>query len=59
VGLLAFRYHVTNLWRRTLRRRSQKDACTWARIVRLATDFLPKPLIRHPWPSTRFAAKPW
>ena len=59
VGLLAFRYHVTNLWRRTLRRRSQKDACTWARdrSARLPTC-LPKPLIRHPWPSTRFAAKP-
>jgi RNA-directed DNA polymerase len=32
---------------RALRRRSQKDRCTWAQIGRLAADFLPKPLIRH------------
>jgi hypothetical protein len=30
-ALSAFRYHVT--WRRTLRRRSQKDAFTWARSL--------------------------
>jgi hypothetical protein len=28
-ALVAFRYHVTDLWRRTLRRRSQKDRTTW------------------------------
>src|SRR5205823_4478716 len=26
------RHHVTDLWRRTLRRRSQKDRFTWARM---------------------------
>ena len=56
-ALSAFRYHVTDLWRRTLRRRSQKDEFTWERIARLANHWLPKPLIRHPWPSTRFAVK--
>ena len=55
-ALSAFRYYVMDLWRRALRRRSQKDRSTWLRINRLAADFLPKPLIRHPWPSTRFAA---
>ena len=55
-ALSAFLYHVKTLWRRTLRRRSQKDAVTWARIGRLADAFLPKPVIRHPWPRTRFAA---
>lgn len=55
-ALSAFRYHVMDLWRRALRRRSQKDRCTWAQIARLAVDFLPKPLIRHPWPRDRFAA---
>ncbi|MDW3689216.1 group II intron reverse transcriptase/maturase [Cupriavidus sp. CV2] len=54
-ALVAFRYHVTNLWRRSLRRRSQKDAMTWARMTRLADDWLPKPRILHPWPSDRFA----
>ncbi len=48
--LIAFRFHVTNLWRRTLRRRSQKDWTTKERITRLANDWLPKPRILHPWP---------
>jgi hypothetical protein len=37
VGLLAPRQ---NLWRRALRRRSQKDRLTCARMDRLAADFL-------------------
>jgi RNA-directed DNA polymerase len=56
-SLVAFRYHVTNLWRRSLRRRSQKDRTTWARITKLADDWLPRPRILHPWPSQRFAVK--
>src|SRR5271167_2697068 len=27
--IVAFRHHVTDLWRRTLKRRSQKDSSTW------------------------------
>jgi RNA-directed DNA polymerase len=56
-ALEAFHYHVTDLWRRTLRRRSQKDDSTWERITRIATDWLPKPRILHPWPQQRFAVK--
>jgi hypothetical protein len=55
--LAAFRYHVTVLWLRTLRRRSQKDWSRWDRIVRLAAAHLPTPRILHPWPSVRFAVK--
>jgi hypothetical protein len=55
--LNAFRYHVLVLWRRTLRRRTQKDWATWERISRLARDYLPAPRILHPWPSIRFAVK--
>src|SRR4051812_33448731 len=47
----ALRYHVTDLWRSALRRRSQKDGSTWARVSKLAEAFLPKPHILHPWPS--------
>ena len=54
-ALSAFRFHVTDLWRRTLRRRSDKDKTAWARMDRLETDFLPKPIILHPWPNARFA----
>jgi RNA-directed DNA polymerase len=54
-ALAVFRHHVTHLWRRSLRRRSQKDRTTWERITKLADDFLPKPRILHPWPHARFA----
>jgi group II intron reverse transcriptase/maturase len=56
-ALEAFRYYVTNLWRRTLQRRSQKSAMTWERMKKLTDDWLPRPRILHPWPSERFAAK--
>jgi group II intron reverse transcriptase/maturase len=54
-ALDVFRHHVSDLWRRTLQRRSQKDRPTWARMTQLANDWLPKPNILHPWPSDRFA----
>ena len=56
-AIAAFRHHVTDLWRRTLRRRGQKHRMTWVRIAKLADDWLPKPRILHPWPSQRFAVK--
>ena len=56
-ALAAFRHHVTDLWRRSLRRRSQKDRSTWERMAQLTDAFLPQPRILHPWPSDRFAVK--
>src|SRR5215217_4980466 len=56
-ALMAFRHHVTDLWRRTLRRRSQKDRLTWARMAKLADAWLPRPHLLHPWPSARFAVR--
>ena len=56
-ALGAFRYHVTDLWRRTLRRRSQKDGMTWERMTKIAADWLPQPRILHPWPDQRFDVK--
>jgi RNA-directed DNA polymerase len=56
-ALGAFRLHTIRLWRRVLRRRSQRDRFTWKRVETLAADFLPKPRILHPWPSDRFAVK--
>jgi group II intron reverse transcriptase/maturase len=52
-----FRYHVMRLWLRTLRRRSQKDQLTWARLSEIAANWLPTPRVLHPWPSERFAVK--
>jgi group II intron reverse transcriptase/maturase len=54
-ALAAFRHHVEELWRRTLRRRSQKDGFTWERTTQVADHWLPKPRILHPWPDVRFA----
>ena len=56
-SLTAFLHHVTDTWRRSLRRRSQKDRTTWGRMAQLADAFLPQPRILHPWPSDRFAVK--
>ena len=56
-SLSAFRHYVIDLWRRTLRRRSQKDFTGWGRMTQLAAAWLPSPRILHPWPNQRFAAK--
>ncbi|HXZ17198.1 MAG TPA: group II intron reverse transcriptase/maturase [Roseiarcus sp.] len=56
-ALAAFRYHVTRLWHRQLCRRSQRGYVVWARMTKLANDYLPQPRILHPWPSVRFAAR--
>ncbi len=52
-----FRHYVTDLWRRSLVQRSQRDRTTWNRMAKLAADYLPLPRILHPWPSVRFAVK--
>jgi len=54
-ALVMFRDGVTHRWQRLLSRRSQNGAITWARMKKLADDWLPKPRIRHPWPNKRFA----
>jgi group II intron reverse transcriptase/maturase len=56
-ALSAFRHHVTVLWWRTLRLRSQKDRTPWTTADRLAAQWLPRPRIRHPWPRQRFAVR--
>jgi RNA-directed DNA polymerase len=56
-ALETFRAEVIKRWRQTLRQRSQKSALTWARMVMLADDWLPKPRILHPWPEKRFAVR--
>lgn len=56
-ALSAFRYHVVELWRKSLRRRSQKTKLTWERMTELVNDWLPIPRVLHPWPDQRFAVK--
>jgi len=52
--LSAFRDHVKVIWRRVLRRRSQKDRTPRNRMRQLADAFLPTPRVLHPWPDARF-----
>jgi hypothetical protein len=40
-----FWFEVVKRWRRILNRRSQQRRRTWARMIKLATDYLPKPLV--------------
>jgi len=54
-SLQKFRQRVIVAWRRTLRRRSQKDGMTWQRMMTIADAWLPMPRILHPWPDQRFA----
>ena len=56
-AIVTFRHHVTKLWLRALRRRGNRDRTTWARIVKLADHYLPRPRVLHPWPEKRFAVK--
>jgi group II intron reverse transcriptase/maturase len=56
-AISAFHHHVVDLWRRALRRRSQRDHTTWRLVDKLADRWLPKPRISHPWPSQRFRVK--
>ncbi|CAK9252011.1 unnamed protein product [Sphagnum jensenii] len=51
--LTAFRYQVSRLWFRTLRRRSQKSTLTWKRMKRFTDCWLPHVRIHHPFPSKR------
>src|SRR5664279_3061387 len=55
-ALSAFRYLLIRHWLKSLRRRSQKHRMDWARMDRLADQWLPSPRILHPWPEQRFAA---
>ncbi len=56
-ALDAFRSQVKRHWKRALSRRSQRTRVTWPRMGKLAERWLPRPLIRHPWPQDRFDAK--
>jgi hypothetical protein len=56
-ALVTFRAEIIRRWRRALTRRSQKGSVPWARIMKQADEWLPKPHIRHPWPYQRFAVR--
>jgi hypothetical protein len=53
-ALNAFRFFVSRLWCRSLRRRSQKHRMPWERMARIALRYLPPVRITHPFPDARF-----
>jgi RNA-directed DNA polymerase len=55
-AVAAFRTQATRHWFKALRRRSQKNRLSWARMGRLANRWLPPARIVHPFPEVRFAA---
>src|SRR5215471_12165062 len=54
-ALVAFRTEIAKSWHRVLIRRGELTSLNWTRMNRLVDDWLPKPIILHPWPSDRFA----
>jgi group II intron reverse transcriptase/maturase len=54
-ALVTFRDELIWGWRQVLRARSQRAALSWERMKSIANTWLPRPLIRHPWPNQRFA----
>jgi group II intron reverse transcriptase/maturase len=53
VKLRAFRHAVVRLWRRLLRRRSQRHRTSWSHMFRLAKRWIPAVRITHPYPTER------
>ncbi len=49
-ALSGFRWALTHLWYRVLRRRSQRTRISWARMGELVARYLPPPRIVHPYP---------
>jgi RNA-directed DNA polymerase len=47
----SFVYHLTCLWFKVLRRRSQRHKTNWDRMNRLAMRWIPSPRICHPYPN--------
>jgi len=55
----AFYTQVSRMWLKGIWGRSQKarSRWTWARFLRLQSQWLPRPRLVHPYPAIRFDAK--
>jgi len=54
-AIRSFRGAVIWLWRRALKRRSQRSRLSWDRMQRLCKRWLPPAHVCHPYPSARLA----
>jgi RNA-directed DNA polymerase len=48
-----FRYAISNMWWRTLRRRGDRRKFTWKRMEKIVDLWLPKVKLHHPYPLRR------
>ncbi|UCD32913.1 MAG: group II intron reverse transcriptase/maturase [Desulfobacterales bacterium] len=55
--IAAFKYHLSQLWFKTLRRRSQRHRLVWERMDRLTNRWLPRPRIYHRYPDLSMYVK--
>jgi RNA-directed DNA polymerase len=55
-ALSTFRHRLGQLWRNTLRHRSQRSHVSWERLGPLSARWLPAARVLHPYPSIRFDA---
>lgn len=56
--LKVFRYRITQIWHRTLCRRTQVRPIRWTRVAKLAEHWLPPAHIYHPYPNQRSIVTP-
>ena len=56
--LKLFRWRITQLWHRTLCRRTQVRPIRWARVAKIAEHWLPPARIYHPYPNQRLIVGP-
>jgi hypothetical protein len=56
-ALDVFRREITQRWRKSLLRRSQRRRLDWERMNQLVDRWLPVARIVHPWPQARFAVR--
>jgi RNA-directed DNA polymerase len=56
--LKLFRWRITQLWHRTLCRRTQVRPIRWARVAKIAEHWLPPARICHPYPNQRLIVGP-
>src|SRR5207245_8803155 len=56
-SLRNFRFEVSKLWLRVIRRRSQRSRITRELMDQFVAQWLPLPKILHPYPHLRFDAK--
>ena len=54
-SLYSFIHGIKSIWLKVLRRRSQKDRFSWARLDQVGHACWPPVTILHPWPDQRFA----